>query len=210
MSKQLELSKISNLKNISREKLEMRLDTERKREKMAVIIDTSGAQFPLAVRFHISSTFLWKYKQIAHSLKSNRKCKLFQQLQKYLKGNRVGKVAIVNKCEERREEVDIKQQQQQNHVNSAKEKKDHKHKHRASKKRCTHTFLYSLIHVRSPFGSVYCNPKNQTSRNPIVFTTWSKSCLPVVLCWMANSSSASIVVTRTFSCKIIMEKWMIR
>lgn len=27
--------------------------------------------------------------------------------------------------------------------------------------------------------------------------TWSKSCLPVVLVWMANSSSASIVVTRT-------------
>ena len=29
--------------------------------------------------------------------------------------------------------------------------------------------------------------------------TWSKSCFPVVLCWMANSSSASIVVTRTVS-----------
>ena len=54
--------------------------------------------------------------------------------------------------------------------------------------------------MRSPLGSVYCRPKNQTSRKPIVLTTWSKSCLPVVLCWMANSSSASIVVTRTFSC----------
>lgn len=29
--------------------------------------------------------------------------------------------------------------------------------------------------------------------------TWSKSCFPVVLGWIANSSSASIVVTRTFS-----------
>lgn len=33
--------------------------------------------------------------------------------------------------------------------------------------------------------------------------TWSKSCLPVVLVWMANSSSASMVVTRTLYCKII-------
>lgn len=30
--------------------------------------------------------------------------------------------------------------------------------------------------------------------------TWSKSCLPVVVDWMANSSSASIVVTRTLTC----------
>ena len=28
---------------------------------------------------------------------------------------------------------------------------------------------------------------------------WSKSCLPVVLGWMANSSSASMVVTRTLT-----------
>lgn len=32
----------------------------------------------------------------------------------------------------------------------------------------------------------------------MVLTTWSNSCLPVVVCWIANSSSASIVVTRTF------------
>lgn len=31
--------------------------------------------------------------------------------------------------------------------------------------------------------------------------TWSNSCLPVVLGRMANSSSASIVVTRTFICQ---------
>ena len=31
--------------------------------------------------------------------------------------------------------------------------------------------------------------------------TWSKSCFPVVLGRMANSSSASMVVTRTFSCR---------
>jgi len=31
--------------------------------------------------------------------------------------------------------------------------------------------------------------------------TWSKSCFPVVLGWMANSSSASTVVTRTFTCE---------
>lgn len=62
------------------------------------------------------------------------------------------------------------------------------------------TFLYSLIHVESPLESVYWSPKNHTSRRPIVFTTWSNSCLPVVVDWMANSSSASIVVTRTFSC----------
>lgn len=30
--------------------------------------------------------------------------------------------------------------------------------------------------------------------------TWSNSCLPVVLGWMANSSSASTVVTRTLTC----------
>lgn len=29
--------------------------------------------------------------------------------------------------------------------------------------------------------------------------TWSKSCFPVVLGWIANSNSASMVVTRTFS-----------
>lgn len=63
------------------------------------------------------------------------------------------------------------------------------------------TFLYSFIQVESPFESVYWRPKNQTSRRPIVLTTWSKSCLPVVVCWMANSNSASIVVTRTFSCQ---------
>lgn len=55
--------------------------------------------------------------------------------------------------------------------------------------------------MRSPFESVYWSPKNQTSRNPIVLTTWSNNCLPVVVCWIANSSSASIVVTRTLSCK---------
>ena len=35
--------------------------------------------------------------------------------------------------------------------------------------------------------------------NLLCMFTWSKSCLPVVLGWMANSSSASIVVTRTFT-----------
>lgn len=30
--------------------------------------------------------------------------------------------------------------------------------------------------------------------------TWSKSCFPVVLGWKENSSSASIVVTRTLTC----------
>lgn len=34
-----------------------------------------------------------------------------------------------------------------------------------------------------------------------VLPTWSKSCFPVVLGWMANSSSASMVVTRTFTCE---------
>ncbi len=29
--------------------------------------------------------------------------------------------------------------------------------------------------------------------------TWSNNCLPVVLGWMANSSSASMVVTRTLT-----------
>lgn len=33
-----------------------------------------------------------------------------------------------------------------------------------------------------------------------VHRTWSNSCLPVVLGWMANSSSASMVVTRTLTC----------
>lgn len=33
-----------------------------------------------------------------------------------------------------------------------------------------------------------------------VHCTWSNSCLPVVLGWMANSSSASMVVTRTLTC----------
>jgi len=60
------------------------------------------------------------------------------------------------------------------------------------------TFLYNLIQVRSPLLSVYWRPKNHTSRSPMVFTTWSNSCFPVVVCWMANSSSASIVVTLSF------------
>lgn len=30
--------------------------------------------------------------------------------------------------------------------------------------------------------------------------TWSKSCFPVVLGWKENSSSASMVVTRTLTC----------
>lgn len=38
-------------------------------------------------------------------------------------------------------------------------------------------------------------------RGPPKLLTWSKSCLPVVLGWTANSSSASMVVTRTFTCK---------
>lgn len=36
------------------------------------------------------------------------------------------------------------------------------------------------------------------SRAPL---TWSNSCFPVVLGWMANSSSASMVVTRTLICR---------
>ena len=35
--------------------------------------------------------------------------------------------------------------------------------------------------------------------------TWSNSCLPVVLGWMANSSSASMVVTRTLTCKVMLQ-----
>ncbi|KAE9537866.1 hypothetical protein AGLY_005838 [Aphis glycines] len=60
--------------------------------------------------------------------------------------------------------------------------------------------LDSLIQVISPLLSVYCRPKNHTSLKPMVFTTWSNSCLPVVVCWIANSSSASIVFFRTPSC----------
>lgn len=87
------------------------------------------------------------------------------------------------------------------------------------------TLLLSLSQVEKPLLSLYWSPKNQVSLSPIVFTiythdtnnmtgshiylwtdrrrrhvrpTWSKSCLPVVLGRMANSSSASIVVTRTF------------
>lgn len=37
--------------------------------------------------------------------------------------------------------------------------------------------------------------------------TWSKSCLPVVLGRMANSSSASMVVTRTFICQRKHAHW---
>lgn len=37
--------------------------------------------------------------------------------------------------------------------------------------------------------------------------TWSKSCLPVVLGSMANSSSASMVVTRTFICQRKHSHW---
>lgn len=37
--------------------------------------------------------------------------------------------------------------------------------------------------------------------------TWSKSCLPVVLGRMANSSSASMVVTRTFICQRKDSRW---
>ena len=69
------------------------------------------------------------------------------------------------------------------------------------------TFLYNLIQVWSPLESEYCRPKNHTSLNPMVLTTWSKSCFPVVVCWMANSSSASIVVTRTFICGKRTLKW---
>lgn len=35
--------------------------------------------------------------------------------------------------------------------------------------------------------------------------TWSKSCFPVVDAWIANSSSASIVVTRTLTCKRMID-----
>lgn len=90
------------------------------------------------------------------------------------------------------------------------------------------TLLLSLSQVEKPLLSLYWSPKNQVSLSPIVFTiythykdnmtrslidlrkhrrrrhawhTWSKSCFPVVLGRMANSSSASMVVTRTFICR---------
>lgn len=65
------------------------------------------------------------------------------------------------------------------------------------------TFLLSFNQVRKPLLSVYCKPKYQISRRPIVFTTWSNNCFPVVLGWIANSNSASIVVTRTLIYKVL-------
>lgn len=62
--------------------------------------------------------------------------------------------------------------------------------------RTSRTFLLSLSQVVYPLLSTYWRPKNQISRRPMVFTTWSNSILPVVFGWMWNSSSASIVVTR--------------
>lgn len=99
------------------------------------------------------------------------------------------------------------------------------------------TLLLSLSQVEKPLLSLYWSPKNQVSLSPIVFTiyahdtdnmtrshldlrkhrsrrharhTWSKSCLPVVLGRMANSSSASMVVTRTFICQRGKRKWTLR
>lgn len=96
------------------------------------------------------------------------------------------------------------------------------------------TLLLSLSQVEKPLLSLYWSPKNQVSLSPIVFTiythdtdnmtrshidlrkhrrhrharhTWSKSCLPVVLGRMANSSSASMVVTRTFICQRKNWRW---
>lgn len=61
------------------------------------------------------------------------------------------------------------------------------------------TFLFSLSQVSRPLVSLYCKPKYQISRRPIVLTTWSNNCLPVVVFCMENSNSASIVITRTFT-----------
>ena len=55
------------------------------------------------------------------------------------------------------------------------------------------------------------NPRTVYNGNEVVTKystfTWSKSCFPVVLGWIANSSSASIVVTRTFTWRV---KWTSR
>lgn len=51
----------------------------------------------------------------------------------------------------------------------------------------------------------YWSVKNRWHRH--ARHTWSKSCLPVVLGRMANSSSASMVVTRTFICQRRNWRW---
>jgi len=53
--------------------------------------------------------------------------------------------------------------------------------------------------MRSQCGQGYQEERNSKKKNyQQVYThTWSNNCFPVVLGWMANSSSASIVVTRT-------------
>ena len=48
-------------------------------------------------------------------------------------------------------------------------------------------------------NSSYPPASTPATRMPVQPHTWSKSCLPVVLGWMANSSSASMVVTRTLT-----------
>ncbi len=46
---------------------------------------------------------------------------------------------------------------------------------KSSRSKITKTFLLSLSQVWNPFPSVYCSPKNQISRSPIVFTTWREN-----------------------------------
>lgn len=59
--------------------------------------------------------------------------------------------------------------------------------------------LDDLKHRGSGLESVV--PGDKDGNPTPAHCTWSKSCLPVVLGRMANSSSASIVVTRTFICR---------
>ena len=52
------------------------------------------------------------------------------------------------------------------------------------------------VHPKERYNSHFC--ATHRCRAP---PTWSNSCFPVVLGWMANSSSASMVVTRTLICR---------
>lgn len=64
------------------------------------------------------------------------------------------------------------------------------------------TFLLSLSHVEYPFVSIYCNPKNQISLRPIVFTTWNNISIN-----QRQPSMRKILFQTDFLIKCMLDCW---
>lgn len=97
----------------------------------------------------------------------------------------------------------IKQKYCREQLHLMSKKQQWKHLHRCKSKSLTHTDIYSHYWLAKVVKK-YLHPMRHQSNSHwrLAQLTWSKSCLPVVLGWMANSSSASIVVTRTLICRV--------